>query len=124
MITRLAILTSKQLAKLILAGSLGALLVLLVAGVMVLENRPDLKPWHKPLLTEEFRAGTSIASFSDYLELENRLFSQLEHFPIFGNRWGFPARRITDSRCGLVEEASLHDEISFQGHSRAGCFCG
>ena len=48
----------------------------------------------------------------------------LEHFPIFGNRWGFPARRITDSRCGLVEEASLHDEISFQGHSRAGCFCG
>ncbi len=78
MITRLAILTSKQLAKFILAGSLGALLVLLVAGVMVLESRPDLKPWHKPLLTEEFRAGTSIASFSDYLELENRLFSQLD----------------------------------------------
>ena len=78
MIMRLAILTSKQLAKFILAGSLGALLVLLVAGGMVLENRPDLKPWHKALLTEEFRAGTSIASFSDNLELENRLFSQLD----------------------------------------------
>jgi hypothetical protein len=77
MITRLAILTSKQLAKYILAGSLGSLLVLLVAGVLVLESQPDLKPWHKPLLTEEFRVGTSVASFDDYLELEKRLFSQL-----------------------------------------------
>ncbi len=78
MITRLAILTSKQLAKFILAGSFGALLVLLVAGVMVLESQPDLKPWHKPLLTEEFRVGNSVASFGDYLELEKRLFSQLD----------------------------------------------
>jgi len=78
MITRLAILTSKQLAKYILAGSLGSLLVLLVAGVLVLESWPDLKPWHEPLLTEEFRAGISVASFGDYLKLEKRLFSQLD----------------------------------------------
>lgn len=78
MIARLAILTSKRLAKFILAATFGSLLVLLVVGVMVLERRPDLKPWHKPLLTEEFRAGNTVASFDDYLELENRLFSQLD----------------------------------------------
>jgi len=74
MIARQAILTSKQLAKYILAGTLGSLLVLLVAGVLVLENQPDLKSWHEPLLTEEFRVGTSVASFDDYLELEKRLY--------------------------------------------------
>ena len=77
MIARLAILSSKQIAKFVLAASFGTLLVLLVAGIIVLESQPDLKPWHKPLLTEEFRVGTSVASFDDYLELEQRLFSQL-----------------------------------------------
>jgi len=78
MIARLAILTSKRIAIFILAASFGTLLVLLVAGIIVLENQADLKPWHKPLLTEEFRAGSTVASFGGYLELEKKLFSQLD----------------------------------------------
>lgn len=39
-----------------------------------------LEPWHTVSLTEEFRAGQSdsIQSFDDYLELEKRLFKELD----------------------------------------------
>ncbi len=48
----------------------------------------------------------------------------LEHFLIGRNRRGFPSMVICDSRCGLVKEAGLHDETSFQRHSRTACICG
>jgi pimeloyl-ACP methyl ester carboxylesterase len=39
-----------------------------------------LEPWHRARLTEEFKAGMTdeVHSFSEYLQLEDRLFEQLE----------------------------------------------
>ncbi len=37
------------------------------------------------------------------------LCAALEHFLTGLNLMGFPRARISDSRCGLVKEASLHD---------------
>jgi hypothetical protein len=44
------------------------------------------------------------------------LFSiaSLEHFLSVLNLRGFPRGLISDSRYGLVKEASLHDESSFE----------
>ena len=68
----------KSILKLLASGALGAVLVLLVVGVLYLERRPDLKVWHEPLLTEEFTTESQVASFADYLALEDRLFAQLQ----------------------------------------------
>ena len=42
----------------------------------------------------------------------------LEHFPTIWNHEGFQFWRYSDSRYGLVEEASLYGEISFDGSTR------
>jgi len=56
-------------------GSLGGLL-LLAQGC----SGPALQPWHTEKLTEEFTAekADEVATFDDYLALENRLFAQLD----------------------------------------------
>ena len=40
-----------------------------------------LKPWHRVKLTAEFDAGMTdeVSSFEEYLQLEDRLFEQLEN---------------------------------------------
>ncbi|HEX5042005.1 MAG TPA: alpha/beta hydrolase [Candidatus Polarisedimenticolaceae bacterium] len=38
---------------------------------------PALRPWHRVHLQEEFRAGGSVATFEQYLRLEDRLFAEL-----------------------------------------------
>ena len=59
-------------------GAIGAVTMLAVVFVVLLENRPDLKVWHQTELDAEFTADARVAHLSDYLELENRLFEQLE----------------------------------------------
>ncbi len=78
MIGRFAARTSKKLVWYLLTGLLVSLLVLLAAAVVMLERRADLKPWHAPVLSEEFDAGNPVASFREYLALEERLFAQLD----------------------------------------------
>lgn len=43
-------------------------------------SSPSLSPWHTEKLTEEFVAGDSaeVRTFADYLELEDRVFEELE----------------------------------------------
>jgi hypothetical protein len=60
-------------------------LVLAVAGSAIAlyilgRSGPDLMPWHTVKLTAEFTAemADEVRSFSDYLQLEDRLFAQLE----------------------------------------------
>ena len=62
----------------IVYGGIGAILMLIVGGVISLNNRPDLKIWHEVELDEEFRAGSETKTFEQYLELEDRLFKQLD----------------------------------------------
>ncbi len=64
--------------RLLLASLFGSLLVLVVVAIYTLEQRPDLKVWHDTELDEEYRADSGIENFSQYLELEDRLFQQLE----------------------------------------------
>jgi alpha-beta hydrolase superfamily lysophospholipase len=59
-------------------GALGASVVLLIGGVLYLESRADLARWHLVYLDQEFTTETPIDSFDAYLELEERLFHQLD----------------------------------------------
>ena len=60
-------------------GLLGVTVTLLVVYGTVLQNRPELKPWHTIELDEEFTTQKKeiIQSFEEYLKLEERLFRQL-----------------------------------------------
>src|SRR5208283_3577560 len=63
-------------------GAVGAV-VMLVAGALWLgvSRIPDLKPWHRAALREEFtRADTTrVRDFDAYRALEGRLFEELRH---------------------------------------------
>ena len=69
---------ARRLAKALIYGGAGGLVVLLVLGVRTLNARPDLRVWHEADLDAEFRANGGVDSFVDYLALEERLFAQLE----------------------------------------------
>ena len=68
----------KHFGKALLYGIVGGFIVLITIFVLYLESRPDLKIWHEARLDAEFTAKSSVRNFEDYLELEERLFEQLE----------------------------------------------
>ncbi len=78
LLTRFSLGALRHSTRIVAHGVIGGLLVLIVVGVIVLEKRPDLKIWHEAELDEEFTADSEVASFSDYLALEDRLFDQLD----------------------------------------------
>jgi alpha-beta hydrolase superfamily lysophospholipase len=67
-----------HLLRLCTYGALGVVLTLLVVVILYLEGRPDLDVWHLAELDEEFTAASDVASFAEYLALEDRLFAQLD----------------------------------------------
>jgi alpha-beta hydrolase superfamily lysophospholipase len=73
----------RRLAKWLLAAvaAAGALLILvvLVFAILARATLPDLRPWHRLTLKEEFHAGRpgAPATFAEYLRLEDRLFAEL-----------------------------------------------
>ena len=69
---------SHRLVRRVLLSLLGALLVIIVLGVLELNSRPDLSVWHETVLDEEFTADSGLQTFDEYLELEERLFKQLD----------------------------------------------
>ena len=56
----------------------GALLVLVAAVTVYINTRPALDVWHENILEGEFTAQTKLASFEDYLRLEDGLFARLK----------------------------------------------
>jgi alpha-beta hydrolase superfamily lysophospholipase len=62
----------------IVAGILGAVVVLLTIGVVYLDSRPDLRVWHTAHLDEEFTEKSPVHDFAQYLALEERLWKQLD----------------------------------------------
>lgn len=58
--------------------ALGGLISGIIALVIILNGRPDLKVWHEARLNQEFSDSANIETFSGYLELEDRLFEELE----------------------------------------------
>ncbi len=67
-----------HLLRLLTYGSLGVLLTLVVVFILYMESQTDLDAWHRADLDEEFTAASGLASFGEYLELEERLFAQLD----------------------------------------------
>ena len=59
-------------------SALGALVVLVVVFVLLLNSRTNLDVWHLAKLTEEFKANSEIKTFPEYLALEDRLFKQVD----------------------------------------------
>ncbi len=59
-------------------GLVGGFIALLAVYVYMLESRPDLSVWHHADLDYEFSARSGLSDFNQYLELEDRLFSQLD----------------------------------------------
>jgi alpha-beta hydrolase superfamily lysophospholipase len=57
---------------------LGAVLVLVLAVTWIGSRGADLEPWHRVVLEDEFTAASQFRDFGDYLELEDRLFRELE----------------------------------------------
>jgi hypothetical protein len=75
---RILFATTKKIFKVLAYLTLGGLAVLLTFFVLYLESRQDLKVWHDAGLDAEFTSKSPVADFSEYLQLEEKLFQQLE----------------------------------------------
>jgi alpha-beta hydrolase superfamily lysophospholipase len=62
----------------LLIAACGGLVTLILIAVLFLESRPDLKAWHRVHLDAEYTKSSPATDLSAYLELEARLFEQLE----------------------------------------------
>ncbi|MGB5486420.1 MAG: alpha/beta fold hydrolase [Lysobacterales bacterium] len=69
---------SRRLLRMVLSSLFGALVVIIILGVVELNSRPALSVWHTTVLDEEFRADSGLKTFAEYLELEERLYKQLD----------------------------------------------
>ena len=70
--------TGRRLIRILLSSLLGALVLAIILVEVELDRRPDLSVWHTTVLDEEFSADSAVKNFDEYLELETRLFAQLE----------------------------------------------
>ena len=59
-------------------STIGALIALIIGFVIYLDNQADLHTWHLAKLDQEFTVDSGVDNFKDYLELEERLFQQLD----------------------------------------------
>lgn len=75
---RLATGTAKRALLALSYGLAGALVILVAVGAAALNSRPDLKVWHTADLDAEFTAESPVRSLGEYLELEERLFAELD----------------------------------------------
>ena len=70
--------TSRKIIKSVIYLMVGGLLTLLTVFILYLEKRPDLNIWHEAELDAEFTTKSQVTDFRQYLELEEKLFQQLE----------------------------------------------
>ena len=66
-----------QVLKYLAAWLCGVFIAVVIAYVMLLNDRPDLSVWHVVELDAEYSADSEVTSFAEYLQLEQRLFEQL-----------------------------------------------
>jgi len=68
----------KQVVIAVVSAFVGVLITALTVSVLYMNNKPDLESWHTVTLEEEFNADSNLESLDEYLELENRLFSEMQ----------------------------------------------
>lgn len=90
----------KRVSLLLTWGALSAIVVVIVVLYIQGCGGPPLKPWHTEPLTEEFttREAGEVNTFKGYLQLEDRLFVQLEELVY--------AQTATGPTYGLVRYSS------------------
>ncbi len=71
--------TASYAFKSFLYGVVGAVIMLLIVAIKFLNDKPDLQVWHTAELDEEFTVDSEVTTFQEYLDLEERLFAQLDH---------------------------------------------
>ena len=76
--TKLRHLWLRRLLFAIACGMGGGLVVLLLAFIIYLRTLPDLSVWHTAKLDEEFTVDSELRNFEEYIQLEERLFAQLD----------------------------------------------
>jgi len=59
-------------------GAFGIALALIIAAVWMLNARPDLSLWHTTHLTSEYHQQSGLTDFNQYLQLEEKLFAEVE----------------------------------------------
>ena len=69
---------ARQILKLAFYFVAGGFLALVSVYVYMLVQQPDLNVWHVAELDEEFTVESDVSTFDQYLELEDRLFKQLD----------------------------------------------
>lgn len=68
----------KFIFKLLLYGLSGSLFLSLILLFVYVKSLPDLDAWHTQILESEYKQDMDIESFEDYLDLEQRVFTELE----------------------------------------------
>jgi len=68
----------RRLLRILLSSLLGAIVLAVILVEIELYNRPDLSVWHTTVLDQEFSVDSELDNFAQYLELEERLFEQLD----------------------------------------------
>lgn len=76
------------------------------------------------MVPDDVRAYVAELERQGLIYLRGGEAQDLEHILIGRNRGGFPGASISDSRCRLVKEASLHDSTSFDGYPQSAGFGG
>lgn len=71
--------TVNRLVRMIVSSLVGAAVVGIVLAIVAMERRPDLEPWHLAKLGAEYDVRRNpVTTLEGYLELEERLFAELE----------------------------------------------
>ncbi|WP_144209030.1 alpha/beta hydrolase [Shewanella donghaensis] len=70
--------STKHLLFFALYGFIGSILVLIATAVWLLNARSELDVWHTTHLQSEYHQQSGLNNFSEYLELENKLFAELD----------------------------------------------
>jgi alpha-beta hydrolase superfamily lysophospholipase len=107
---------SRSVAGYLAAGLVGCLLVASYALVTALNGRPELSVWHVVDLDEEYRAGSKVTDFEQYLALEDRLFSQLDSL-VYAKVSGGPENAVNRYSRGSLSDPqrwSINWNRSFQ----------
>lgn len=89
---------------------MGVMLSVITVFVYVMNDRPDLHLWHTVKLNEEYKVAreAEITSFDDYMNLEDRLFTQLKT-DIYD-----PVSKLSNEHFNRFNQGSLVDPTHFK----------
>ena len=95
--------TLRHAFRLLFYGTIGVVLTLVVVLVQYLDSRSDLDAWHRAELDQEYTADSDVTSFKEYIELEHRLFKQLDEL-VYAN-----TGPVGDDHVNRYKRGSLSD---------------